>query len=286
MALCVKNNYYISGSLKNDLCANRESYYINYNTAMEQSTVKQKYSPLKAALFSAVIPGAGQFYTKSYFQSALFFSAEVLFWILYVQYNRKGYIQTENFERFADEHWSVLRYTRWIETFYPAQFDPSVILGNPSNDVHNPWEYINWSKLNEVEDKISQLATQGQVTGFTHRLPQRPEQQYYELIGKYSQYGSGWDDASYFTPSDVLTSNVSPRFRSYSQMRGRANDLYAVATTATYLIVANHIANALEAAWNAARINKKLVTKSSFDIKQRGHYYHLEANVTLSLEVQ
>lgn len=277
-------NINASGILKYDLL-NVSQQTFQYESDTKKGDSKPYYSPFRAALYSAVLPGSGQFYTKSYFQSALFFTAEVALWVLYAHYTRKGDNQTSDFQRYADEHWSVVRYARWLEAFYPQQYDATVLLGNPPTDVQNPWEYINWSKLNEIEDKISQLATLGQVTGFTHRLPPRPEQQYYELIGKYSQYGGGWDDASYFTPNDVLTSNVSPRFRSYSAMRGKANDFYAVATTAAYCIVANHIFNALEAAWNAARVNKRLSAKSSVGVQHINHTYQIVTKYTLSYDL-
>ena len=41
-------------------------------------------------------------------------------------------------------------------------------------------------------------------------------------------------------------------------MRGDANNFYNIAATVSYVIVANHIFNALEAAWNASKINQTL----------------------------
>jgi hypothetical protein len=105
------------------------------------------------------------------------------------------------------------------------------------------------------------------------------------LIGKYAQYGGGWDDAAYYTPDDVLSSNVSPHFHHYSAMRGDANDFYSVASTSGYLLVANHVFNALEAAWNATRINRKLSTHASFKIKQYGSVIAFEQRITTSIEL-
>ena len=44
----------------------------------------------------------------------------------------------------------------------------------------------------------------------------------------------------------------------YSHMRGDANSFYNIATTVSYVIVANHIFSALEAALNASRINHRI----------------------------
>jgi len=277
----VQSNQLLTGSLLIDLCN------IDLKDSIQSSIQNEfhRYSPSRAALMSAVVPGAGQFYTKSYLQSALFFGFEVGMWILYSQYTSKGDDKTKEFEHFADEHWSVVRYARWMAQYYPEQFDPATLLNNPSDNVEHPWDYVNWDKLNSTEDAIGQLILTSQPTGFTHRLPRRPEQQYYELIGKYSQYGGGWDDAAYYTPDDVLSSNVSPHFHHYSAMRGDANDLYAVASTATYLLVANHVFNALEAAWNATRMNRKLSTHASFQIKQYGSVIAFEQRFTTSIEL-
>ncbi len=265
------------------LTSNLSMDLLNYDSKAEKSNVL--YSPLKAAIYSAIIPGAGQFYTKSYLQSALFFGAEIILWALYAQYTRKGDNQTDEFQKYADRHWSVVRYARWIEVYYPSQYIAGTIYGNPPDNVVDAWNYIDWNKLNATEDAIGALILSGTTTGFTHKLPPRPEQQYYEMIGKYAQYGGGWDDASYFTPGDVLGSNVSPRFRQYSSMRGQANDYYAVASTAAYLIVANHVLNALEAAWNATRINKKISTKASMHLQSIGYDVVLEKRITVKFDI-
>jgi hypothetical protein len=141
--------------------------------------------------------------------------------------------------------------------------------------------------LNACEQRIGELKdSQGNMikTGFSHHLPLRPEQQYYELIGKYPQYGGGWDDAAWFTKDDVLTSNVSQKFLKYSRMRGDANNFYNIAATVSYVIVANHILNALEAAWNASKINQTLHLQGH--IKTRVIYGQMVEFVpTLDLEI-
>jgi hypothetical protein len=144
-----------------------------------------------------------------------------------------------------------------------------------------PWDRVNWTRLNEVEEGIGQRSG----TGFTHRLPRRPEQQYFELIGKYAQYGGGWDDAAGFTPADLLADRLSPRFLEYSKMRGRANDLYATATTAGTMIVVNHIVSALEAAWSTSRSNRAVSARTEMRRIDRGGWServpHLEITCCL-----
>jgi hypothetical protein len=53
-------------------------------------------------------------------------------------------------------------------------------------------------------------------------------------------------------------------------MRGDANSLYTIATTMSYIIVANHVFGALEAAWNAARINNRIKLQGHIESRRVG----------------
>jgi hypothetical protein len=256
------NRCSLTGNLQYDL-----SRDINGDSSADSSDAartvdsKRLYSPFRAGLFSAVIPGAGQFYTKTYWQSAAFFGAEVLLWVLYATYENKGDSETEIFQRSADENWSVVRYTGWIN----ANFGQSISI-NPDQSL-KPWERIHWGELNAVEDQIGGNMNI-QPTGFTHKLAPHGDQQYYEMIGKYAQFGSGWDDASAFTKNDVLTENVTNNFLKYRDMRGKANSFYNIETTVSYIIVANHVFSALEAAWNASKLNHRIKLEGHIESRQ------------------
>lgn len=239
-----------------------------------------------AGLLSAAVPGLGQAYAEDWsfgWRSAAYAAAEVTFWAVMLSYDRKADDQTAMFQHFADTHWDVTRYAAWIDANI-AQLNPSV---NTSGVVTStdpalaPWDRVDWGRLNEVEEAIGQRSG----TGFTHRLPRRPEQQYYELIGKYAQYGGGWDDAPGFTPADLLADRLSPRFLEYSKMRGRANDLYATATTAGTLIVVNHIVSALEAALSTNRANRVMSAKAEMRRVDRGGWSERVPHVTFAMKL-
>ena len=237
-----------------------------------QTEVPKPYSPITAGLLSAVIPGAGQFYTQSYWQSITTFSVEAAMWVLYAVYNTKGNRQTNNFQTYADHNWSVVLYVNWIKATFPGIDVSGVITSaNVNLQKQSPWLCVDWTKLNAVEGILADGATTGLYdgyNGFTHQLPMRPDQQYYELIGKYPQFIGGWDDAwngsnplysdADLRAMDAGTMNVSANFSLYSAMRGQANTYYAVASTASYILIANHVLSALEAAWNAAHKNHEM----------------------------
>jgi hypothetical protein len=243
----------LTGNLQFDLLTK-----INSDSSVDSSdvthtkTYQRLYSPLQAGLFSAVVPGAGQFYTKNYWQSAAFFGAEVVLWIVYATYENKANDQTDLFQKYADGNWSVVRYASWIN----REFSQAIAIN--ANSSIQPWERVSWNELNDAEEAIG--GTTG--TGFTHKLAPHGDQQYYEMIGKYSQFGGGWSDASGFTKADVIANNgignVTPQFHAYSKMRGDANSFYNIASTVSYIIVANHVLSALEAVWNASKSNHRI----------------------------
>ncbi len=264
------NRCLLTGNLHYDLTADTNIIVNKDSSDIKGKAIYKKlYSPLTAGLFSLVIPGTGQLYTKSYWEGSLFLGGEILLWVLYLTYEKKGDDQENLFRVYADENWSVVRYAGWIN----ANFGQNIAINNTETLNLRSWERVNWDELNAVEDAIgADLSIQ--PTGFTHKLAPHGDQQYYEMIGKYSQFGSGWADAGGFTKADILANNgignVSPQFLAYSKMRGDANDFYNIAATASYVIVANHVLSALEAIWNASRLNRRI--KLDAHIESRNIY--------------
>ncbi len=207
-----------------------------------------KKSPLTSALYSAVIPGGGQFYNGDYIKAALFLAVEIGTIAAAVIYDQKGDDKTESFENYANENWSVERYARW--TIQNAQnINPNINIDNYT--VFDGNNNINWNELNRLEGDIGDY--------YSHRLAPLGDQQYYEMIGKYPQFNPGWsefgnDPSKPFYYGDPLTT----QFLFYAGERGDANDYYNLSSTSVTLTIANHILSAIEAAWTSSRINKNL----------------------------
>jgi uncharacterized protein (TIGR03067 family) len=145
---------------------------------------------------------------------------------------------TWNFQDYADQHWSVVRYAYWMN----INFGQSINI-NPDVSL-KPWQRLNWNDLNAAENAIA--VSQNQPTGFTHVLAPYGDQQYYKLIAKYPQFGSGWDDAATFkaggyTKADVIANNgngnVSPEFVYYRNLYNKASSFYAQFSTNTMNIM-------------------------------------------------
>ena len=254
-----QNEKILSGNLQAD-----SRYLFNNNLTGEnspvfsavqfQSTESGKKSPLLGGLLSLVLPGAGEFYSESYLKAGIFFVVEAAVVTTAIIYNNKGNTKTDEFQNYADQNWSVVKYAKWM-------VDHKDVLGLPDNLTYSdiiintdpnlpPWQQVNFGKLNYYE---SQVGSNG--IGFTHQLPLHGEQQYYELIGKYHQYSPGW---AQFNPADNNVHDIPAQMVSYSIMRGDANTYYNHAETAVIGIYLNHFLSTLDGVWSAIRFNKDI----------------------------
>ncbi len=242
-----QNNYF-SGSLVNDTkFVNQQLIDSSKSNSLE--IVLNKKTPLLAGLMSFALPGAGQIYSENYLKAGIFAVVEVGAILLAVSYDNKGDDQTDQFEAYANTNWSPERYAKWTlhnATSINQNIDPDsyVILDNSGK--------VNWQELNRLE---------GDIGGYySHRLAPLGDQQYYEMIGKYSQFNVGWQEFG----DDVNKAyiwNVDPlvdQFHKYSVERGKANDFYTISKWAVIAVVSNHFISALDAAWSTSRYNKKL----------------------------
>jgi hypothetical protein len=230
------NELALTGSLYADSKIISETYPQTQQPVLLNNEIIGKKTPMLSGLFSAIIPGAGQFYNEDYWIAGIFVAVEAAVITTAVINDNKGDDQTEKFENFADDSWSVVKYAEYLD---PEGDDIEIDYETPGLE---PWERIvNWSELNAAE------------TG-SHHLPPHGDQQYYELIGKYHQYIPGW-------PGGEGTSNPPQIMLDYSGMRGDANDFYTSAKTAVIGIYVNHLLSAVEAVWGAVRFNNDIAVK-------------------------
>jgi len=235
------DDYKLTGDLATDVKIVFNSYG-NIQPVFVLDDLPNKKSPVLAGVMSAIIPGSGEFFVGEYLKAAIFFVVEAALITTAVVYDNKGDDQTAEFQVFADEHWSVVKYSENL-LLQPGLPDGCSIPINPDESLP-PWERIeDWDALNHCEQ------------GYSHHLPNYGEQQYYELIGKYNQYSSGWNT---FDPATDDFRKVPQIMLDYSKMRGEANDTYNVAAKAVIGIYINHVLSAIDAIWSASSYNKNL----------------------------
>ena len=197
------------------------------------SSGKPEKSPGRALLFSAVLPGAGEFYAGAWKRAALFFGLEVAGLALWSSWNGEGKDLETKFRELADSDkgWDVLDYLAW---------DSSSISSRSSKTHHLPCQEF-------IEDDGKEFSD----------CPDK--QQYYELIGKYDQFIAGWTDvndptgnAVEFSEIDSVENYHSAQRLDYEDRRNESNKLLKRATNVTGLILVNHVLSAISAA-RAAR---------------------------------
>lgn len=213
---------------------------------------QNKKSIFLAGLFSAVLPGAGEFYTENYLKSAIFVAIEAVAIYVALQNDKKGDEKTSEFEAYANQNWDVERYAAW--SVANAQNINTAITDVSQYHVFDNQGNVNWTELNRLESAIGDY--------YSHRLAPYGDQQYFEMIGKYQQFNVGWeefgnDPTKPFIYGDAPTS----QFLFYAGERGVANDFYSTASTAVKIIIANHIISIADAVWSANSFNKNLSMK-------------------------
>jgi hypothetical protein len=231
----------------------------------KKSSNSNEKSVVKAGLYSLIIPGAGEFYARSYWKAALFFGIEVASWTAYAIYTGKGNDADSEMKSFADIHWSEQRY--WTKVYYTA-VENGLWSGYPDIDQDGDHmidenyyapEYI--AILREIEGDPRM--------GYTHRLPETKTQQYYEMINKYlHQFGNGWDDALFDEIYSGYIDKLTPNMRTYRSMRDEMNNLYDTASTALNVVVINHVLSAIDAAWTARKYNRSITVSLKSDVRQ------------------
>lgn len=234
--------------LTGNLSYDSKLIFDNYNSfepAIQFVDESDKKSPVLAGVMSAIVPGSGEFYAGEYIKAAIFFAVDAALISTAIIYNNQGDDKEAKFKAFADEHWSVVKYADYLiqhkeELGLP---DDAEIPINRDNNLP-PWDQIeNWSALNYAE------------TPFSHHLPVHGEQQYYEEIGKYTQYSSGWD--AFDANSDGFR-DVPQIMKDYANMRGDANSAYNTASKIVLGVYLNHLLSTVDAILSVNRYNDNL----------------------------
>jgi hypothetical protein len=216
---------------------------LHFDDSSSAATTKPERSVGKALLFSAVIPGTGQFYNKSFLKGLAFAGIEIGAWAVNAIYTQRGNEQEDQFERYADAHWSEEEY--WDSIFAMCQRDPQSAAYNCRRDDLKSLR--RWERDH-----------------FSHFLPEEKNQTYYENIGKYDQFNFGWDD------SNTELGRDSAHRELYARMRKKANDQFRIATYGASAVLVNHVLSMLEAAYAANQFNRQVKASLGMEMQRYG----------------
>ena len=246
---------------------------------------------LKTMLYSAILPGSGE-YSMGYTNRAYFFlGIEALAIGTWYISNQKGMDTQGEYRVYADEHWNMLRwfadYYKWEDDdkyeynfitdsgVYPKIWDDSHHLNFTYNGVyHSTNSLIDFKPLYESgefkeiynpystdsdEESLPTLESLGIIVEKDHH--------YYENIGKYDHFYAGWDDndSLYIVVKELGGENIamSPHKKAYRKIWTDSNDYYRIASFALSSMVDNHFASMMDVLILSKLINNKITNLSA-----------------------
>ena len=207
---------------------------MTFASASDASTSGHK-SAFLAATLSFAIPGLGEYYVGDHvWRGMIFTGMEAGLWIGMIHWQQQYNSAQNAFYSFSTAHFSRGRYaghldsllvsdTQWARTLYPTDHADS---GNIAS-------------INRAEgalDSLKQIYPYLPDSDYTHRLvdPNVDFQQYNEMISKYWQYLSGWDQFTNWSTA--------------SFMRAGAQHQADIANDFLFGIILNHVLSAVDAA--------------------------------------
>ncbi len=284
-----------------------EGQYVAYDDAGAVSpsmSTRTLRSPIIGIAFSAIVPGAGEFYAESYWRSALFFVAEVALWTTAIHYQNKGRQGERDFVAFADglapngagfandgrARWDAVRFAERMSQIYTTErFLNSGLVPNANQIRQLAAELGTPERLNEIRNRdyrflnaFERIAVSAANNAtLSHTLPPYGDQQYYELIGKYSEYAIGWYDYD-LTRMDNRFEIHSRTFLEYASMRGTANRNLKTASNFFSLLLLNHALSALDALIAVNQYNDRIRTSLQFQQDAMMETIYPSASVAIS----
>ncbi|MGM0589692.1 MAG: DUF5683 domain-containing protein [Bacteroidota bacterium] len=249
-------------------------YQASASNYMDKKLQPFRSKPGLALLSSAILPGSGQAMNKKWWRAGLYLAVEAVTLGLHLHYQDQAARQEQAYMRYADNNWSVVNYAKWLVDYnnhHNGTTLPYSIVGEnldegPAYDTSVDWQRVNLSALRDLERQTVYYysdGTQGQT--FSHVLPDYGSQQYYELISKYFQYGSGWNDFGTTRSGDPITSPfrlpwdgsaMPANFFLGASKAETFNDNYRRAGNLITLLLANHIASAIDAFFTVKLANQ------------------------------
>jgi hypothetical protein len=180
---------------------------------------KQSWWPV---LYSALIPGAGELSMGYEKRGVVLIAAEVVAWTGYFINHDDGMQLRDDYEGFADVNWSQQKFIDDHPEVYP--------------------DLSGQTTLEELEEIGRSTSGDGSWPGYTPWTGKEEDKQhYYENIGKYDWFISGWAD---WDP-DMQPRQTDLRTQ-YREMRMASNDKLDTANNFIYLSIAARVFSLVE----------------------------------------
>jgi hypothetical protein len=238
---------------------------------------------LKAMLYSAILPGSGEYSMGYTNRGYLFLGIEALVLGTWYIFNQKGLDTQDKYRAYADEHWSLDRwfydYYKWSDSendlhyifinedlgHYPEIWDDSHHL---NFSVNGNYFSSNSDEFDDLYDDYALNDSSMAVDFFNdNNIQVDKDHHYYENIGKYDHFYAGWDDNDEL---DVVVKELggeyiamSPHKKAYRKIWTDSNDYYRIGAFALSSMVANRFASMMDVLILSKLSNNKITNLSA-----------------------
>ena len=243
----------------------------------EQISVDKK-NPLVYGLYSAIVPGMGQYILNKKYpnkigkrKAFIFLGIEVLSWISVYSFKEKYHSQVSKYQNYADSDigWDFERWIKEHNDFMISYEDVwSMGIGESSHSVEF---YHNGTLTSTTSNQFNSL--QGDIENYSGNnfygdfdIEVLKDQHFYENIGKYNEFFPGWsdsDEVSFTTTAQGYVTARSPIKNKYIESYNKAEQYSDYSEFAAVCIYFNHFVSMLDAFILARKFNGNLMATSS-----------------------
>lgn len=232
-------------------------------------------------LSSAILPGSGQAVNRNWIRSGIYVAIEAASIYFILDFRNSGLRGERSYEQYVDQNWSVVQYANWIIDYHemnglsnPYLEDLKTMMEGTSAsfDTSVDWEKVDLELLRNAERNTPYIVTDDfAANNFSHTLPGYGSQQYYELVSKYYQFQSGWNDYYGYHQSnstnpyriDRYGNSASPMFYEGVRQAQQFNDDFRFSKNLISLLIANHFISAFDSYFTFKLKQNSLITTTS-----------------------
>ncbi|MFC1480783.1 hypothetical protein ACFL6E_00875 [Candidatus Neomarinimicrobiota bacterium] len=218
--------------------------------------------PGRALMYSLAVPGGGQFYLGQWKRALIYLALEGIAIAGRSRYAKEGKSQVTKNKSYANENWD---FSDWIRNANGFGLPGSEEIDFGANGSHSLDFYVD----NDLDGQPEIIGSTGDSSQaqmldlvFEHDgfIFVKKNGEYYENIGKYNQFHTGWDDydSSWVEPTKSGVAVHSLNRDYYLKKRRAANRLLSAASYTLSALMFNHVISGVDAIFSSSRKNRKL----------------------------